>query len=83
MAARNIYKMPILADPETPEAELVAKSNEKSRGLAVQAMLKKISGPRRSAEEMEKMSADLEQHVADTKPGDHARIFVAVGQKVE
>ena len=77
----KFYKFPVVPDPNTPEAELVAKANEKSYGANNGALLKRVSGGRRSAEEIDRMGADMMKEFAKLKQGDHVRIFVVVGQK--
>ena len=79
----TVYKLPIVSTPDLPEAELYAKLMEKNVGTANQALVKRVCGPRRSAEMVEKMSTDMTAELSKLKVGDHSRIFVAVGQKSE
>jgi SAM-dependent methyltransferase len=77
----TVYKLPLVPTPDLPEAELYAKLMEKNVGTANQALVKRVCGPRRNAEVVEKMSADMIKEFSKLKAGDHSRIFVAVGQK--
>ena len=79
----TVYKLPLVPTPDLPEAELYAKLMQKSVGAANRALVKRVCGPKRSAEEVEAMSKDMEKEFGTMKAGDHSRIFVAVGQRSE
>lgn len=79
----TVYKLPLVPTPDLPEAELYAKLMEKNVGSATQALAKRVCGPRRSTDVIEKMSAEMTAELTKLKTGDHSRIFVAVGQKSE
>lgn len=81
--SERFYKSLIIPHPDSPEADLIAKNSEKNMGANNLALLKRVSGSRRSAEDVEKMHAGMEEVFAKLKPGDHVRIFVATGQRAE
>ena len=79
--SEKVYKVPIKRTPEIPEGDFMAELNEKWMGVSSQALMKRVCGGRRSAEEVEIFRADIAQRFTNTKPGDHCRLFVATAQR--
>ena len=77
----TVYNWPLVPTPDMPEAQAVSESNAKSTGLPFHQVFEKICGSRRSAEEMEELHAEIDLRASNFVPGDHGRLFIAVGQK--
>ena len=77
----RIYIVPLMPAADTPNGELVRKTQQDSQKLANRVILNRICGPMRSAEELEKMYQGLDSSIENRKPGDHGKLYVAVGQK--
>ena len=77
------YKMPMKYTPEIPEGELMAKLNEKVMAVSSQALVRRVCGGRRSAEDVEKFVIEVKERFDATKPEEHSRFYVVTGQKVE
>lgn len=79
----TVYKLPYIPEPDLPGAELIAEANQKIMGPANRALIKKVSGPRRDAEVVEKMADSVVERFGQAKVGDYAPIYVVVSQKGE
>lgn len=77
----TIYKLPFVVTADMASAEVRQKSMEKNLA-SNEALVKRVSGSRRSEEEIQKMLEDMEAEFHKLKPGDHSRMFVVVGQKL-
>lgn len=76
-----VFKLPFVVSDDVADAEIKNKSMEKNLA-SNRALVKRISGSRRSAEEVEAMIKDMEVEYHKLTPGDHSRLFVAFGQKI-
>ena len=76
----TMYKLPFEIADDTKDAEVRKKSMEKNMA-SNRALVNRVSGARRSKEEVERMLEDMEGMFHKLGPGDHSRMFVVVGQK--
>ena len=75
------YKWPVAVIPAQPETNLMLEINKKQNIPMQEHLLKKVCKDRHTAEELERMKEEMRKTVQEYKEGDHARLFVAVGQK--
>lgn len=77
----TIYKLPFVVTSDMASAEVRQKSMEKNMASNA-AIVKRVSGGRRSEEEVDAMVKEMDVEFRKLKEGDHSRMFVVVGQKV-
>jgi SAM-dependent methyltransferase len=79
-ANETVYQLPFqIADVQ--DAEVRKRSMEENMA-SNRALVNRVSGARRSKEDVEKMLENMEVEFHKLGPGDHSRMFVVVGQKV-
>jgi SAM-dependent methyltransferase len=76
----TVYKLPFQIAGE--QGEEVRKRSMEKNMASNRALVNRVSGARRSKEEVERMLEDMEVEFYKLGPGDHSRMFVVVGQKV-
>lgn len=78
--AEKVYQLPLKPDKDTPGAELIEKSNGAITGPGARALTKRVCGPKRDPEMVEKLADDMVESFANCRPGDHGNIHVVIGQ---
>ena len=77
----TVYKLPFVVSSDMPNADVRNKSMQKNLE-SNRSLVKRVSGARRSEEEVDLMIQNMEAEFLKLKKGDYSRMFVVVGQKV-